>query len=653
MTLTRIVAAIVDTQKLTVYKENGDKIEIPQGDVRVKRIIDAVTEPLVAQGWADVDIGYANEGGNAYKDVEEKSSGLVRFFRATKKAIADFFNPEKDGKAVEPVELGHVPTDAPIPTVEVNKPIRTMDPHPNVKAASTPEKVQDATPHVKKDTRSAVEEIMRNAKPVTAKDFDSRAHDAKNETMIAVVDTPNGPAIVPGVENLENHLRQAAKLGSTVGVQRFLERLGAVIGDRGHSVQELLNFMSKGDLPIADDGCIVGYKVLRSTRKEAHYIDPNDPMPVPTKGYYVDCHSGRVLQRVGSLVQQKTVDPSRRTQCSTGLHIARRQYLRGFSGDIITLVKIAPEDVIAVPEGEPDKMRARAYHILGEIPKNEHDRLRNNQPIEGMVAKQMLGMALRGEHIGIIEDVIIGGAMGKGIEVVLRQDAKVTQQPKITKDTVAAEPIADPEQKVGFAPVDAKQVSEQVNQKKMTPAEITKQEEAVSAITPIVEAVAEADEPVLVASEPVPESRSMKIKRLVAELRQATDTTKKVGLAQELLAIAKTARKTLLGLGVSDADYVMVKQFAEGGPTPTPASKVKNVNKSPAVKGESPEAKEVAATHAKTSAQQKAINDLVAKAQKGDRKAYQDLLSRKKKAKKSWTALGVSNFETIQAKFES
>lgn len=152
MALTRIVAALVDVDRLTVYKADGTKIEIPQGDVRVKRIIDETTDALTSQGWADVDLTYQDEGGNVYKDVEEKSSGLVRFFRATKKAIASFFNPEKDAEFVEPVKLGTVPVP------ELKQPIRTMDMDPSVdgKAASTPDKIRDAVAPVKKSTHEAV-----------------------------------------------------------------------------------------------------------------------------------------------------------------------------------------------------------------------------------------------------------------------------------------------------------------------------------------------------------------------------------------------------------------------------------------------------------------------------------------------------------------
>lgn len=587
MSVTRIVAAILDTHQLVLYKEDGETIEIPQGDVRVKRIIDEVTTPLSTNGWADVEIGYPEEVQNHYAEFEGQTSGVVRFFRVAKKFVKNLFNPATDAEPVAPVALGQVPVPGMMGTPDPLPPMKPID----TKAESVPEKIQDATQNQKPTLTSAVDQIMANAKPVTDPGFNTEDHNSVEDTMIAVVTTPTGPAIIPGVENLSNQMRVASKLGSTMGVQKFLERLGAVIDKRGHSVQELLNFMSRGDLPIADDGSIIGYKVLRSTAKNGGYLsESEDPMPVPPKGYYVDCHSGRVLQRVGSYVTQKNVDESRRTQCSTGLHIARRAYLRGFPGDVITLVKIAPEDVMAVPSGEPDKMRARGYHIIAEIPAEEHERLRCNQPIEGMMAKRMLGMAIKGQHIDILEDVVIGGDKGNGLQVTPRKGVAQRTAPAITSDAPVAEALPDPEQKIGYTPVDAKAVSEAVISNKagapgtMSTEEVAKQEEAVSVIAPIAEAITESEEPVV---EPAPvaplpatgsgqESRADKIKRLIDVLRGKGAPNTKVDAARELIAIGKGAKKSLSKLNVSDADVNLVNQWAqqEGAaktvPTPKP-----------------------------------------------------------------------------------
>ncbi|MEL2330844.1 hypothetical protein, partial [Klebsiella pneumoniae] len=86
--------------------------------------------------------------------------------------------------------------------------------------------------------------------------------------------------------------------------------------------------------PIADDGCIVIYKLLLKDGPSDH-----------KEFSYRDIHSQKVPQSVGTLVcmNESLVDPDRRNECSNGLHVARRQYLGNFSGNVCVLAKVAPE----------------------------------------------------------------------------------------------------------------------------------------------------------------------------------------------------------------------------------------------------------------------------------------------------------------------
>lgn len=244
-----------------------------------------------------------------------------------------------------------------------------------------------------------------------------------NSETVAVVDDK----IIPDVHHLEAHIEHAATTGNTVGLENFMKRIAAVIDNRGHSVQELMNFMKRGDLPIAEDGCIVAYKVLTSYGQE--------------EGTFVDCHTKNVKQRVGSRVvmDEKLVDPDRRTECSTGLHIARRGYLSGFGGDIITLVKVAPEDVIAVPFSEPDKMRAAAYHIVALLPSRVYQTLRHNKPMTGDAeASQILADVIAGKHVGVLEEVRIHSAQGGDVVITpLDTSGQSIEPPKVSGEAKA------------------------------------------------------------------------------------------------------------------------------------------------------------------------------------------------------------------------
>lgn len=386
MTKIKVVAAIVDTQQLKLYKEDGKTVTIPQGDPRVQRIIDETKDDLIAGRVAEVDISHPGEVvGTSMKEFEETSSGLVRFFRVTKSAISSLFG-------------GQASQETPAPEEE-----------------HLPEMVIGQ--FVPKNLDSALEQIMENAIPVTD---DSVSPD---ETVVAVVN--NKP--IPGAENLVGQFEYANRMGSRQGVDNFLKRIAKVIDERRHSVDDLLKFMSRGDLPIADDGCIIIYKILRRI--------PKDGLP------YVDCHTRNVPQGPGSFVLMAPglVDPNRHNECSNGLHVARRGYLGNFSGDVCVLAKVRPEDVIAVPAKDANKMRVCAYHILFELSADMFSSLQANQDMTGNAAGQkLLARAMSGDHPSPSEKVEIGGQ--RGTNITITRLSKSSEAQSTTAKTTEAKP---------------------------------------------------------------------------------------------------------------------------------------------------------------------------------------------------------------------
>jgi hypothetical protein len=279
------------------------------------------------------------------------------------------------------------------------------------------------------------------------------------ETIVAEV---NGKRI-PGMEKLERQIHHAAYTEDCKGFTLFMERLAAVIDDRGHSVQELLNFMQKADLPIADDGSIVAYKTLNYWR--------GDEPQKRTEDVFVDKHSKTVVQKLGSRVSMpmSKVDPSRRVECSTGLHIARRRYLRHYFGDVLTLVKVAPEDVIAVPNNDPDKMRAAAYHIVAVLPERISAIIRKDQPMTSdPEAAKILADIIAGDHVGVLEEVRIGekkaeaeSEYDKEIEVEQNEEA----QPFLgAGDNGMAAALDDPEVQEDAGEVDIRELNRKVEE---------------------------------------------------------------------------------------------------------------------------------------------------------------------------------------------
>lgn len=403
MTKLRIVAAVVDTKQLTLYKEDGTTLFIKQGDPRLRKILSDIT-PVIAAGLvAEVDLSVEN----AYRNFEEQSGGLVQFFRVSKKKVANFFSFETE--EVSPVE-----------PQAIRPPVYLGD---------------------------AIEDILAHSVSVSHGSF-SEIETTTDDTMIAVVTDGQSRSVIPSMENLRGQFDYANRLGSRTGVLNFLRRISLVIEKRQHSIHDLLKFMEKGDLPIADDGSIIIYKILKRN----------------TKGGYVDCHTRNVHQKIGSFVcmDEKLVDPNRRNECSNGLHVARRGYISGFSGDVCVLAKLAPEDVIAVPTHDANKMRVCGYHILFELTKEDHAKLKMNQPMTGTKEAQiMLGKAISGDHIGRIEEVRINS--GYGTNVVITQLGKSELRPAPTEQVKHT--AIDKEEAVDI-PVDPKAVAKQVTAEK-------------------------------------------------------------------------------------------------------------------------------------------------------------------------------------------
>ena len=400
--LVEIVAITVDTREAVLYHRDGSTTTIQQGDKRLPGIVKVAQEQIPETGYAIVDIGEEVPRRAEFNDVEQGTGGLIKFFKVAKKAVADFFapSPEKvtETAHVRPVDIGIKPDEEP---VEVH-----IDPLVEAGAAVQQALEQSqAKPEVKSndqildETRDRMNALIGNGKGTDNPDFHKRLQD--DETIVAV-NTVTG-AILPEAQKLAPQFKIAAKLQNYKGIENLMKRLEPVLKNRRHSAADLMHFLEKGDLPIADDGCIVIFKRLETAT-----------------GGYVDVHSRKVKQKVGSFVfmREGLVDPNRRQDCSNGLHVASLSYLSGFSGNRTIIGKVRPEDVFAVPEYNTNKMRVCGYHILGELPPKVRDAVNQGKPMDSVPeGKVILENVLRGNHIGVTQYVEIGGNNGSNLTI--------------------------------------------------------------------------------------------------------------------------------------------------------------------------------------------------------------------------------------------
>lgn len=490
----RVKAALVDVRRLTLYLEDGSKHVIPQGDPAIQAIVDAVI-PYSTKGLI-TELDLADFISNPYADYEERSGGVVRLFKVAKKFVTNIFKSkeEKDAEAAKRSVFLGATASSPIATADV------------AGLPNTSNVTEEKATH-------AVSEIMAAAQPIQKGDSDDLKED---ETVIAVVDGK----VIPGVEALKDQFAHFAKSNSK-GLENFLKRIATVIDDRGHSVEDLLRFMEKGDLPLADDGSIIAYKILRNDSRRG-------------KGYYLDCHSGRVSQRVGSyvVVDLKLVDTNRRNECSNGLHIARRGYLGSFGGDICTLCKVAPEDVVTVPHGDPNKVRVMGYHILGELSRDDFQKLKANKHMtDGTEAAKLLTSAMRGDHIERVEEVRITQQRGGGLQVKALKEGYERSSDR--EDTSKKEAVAT---KAAAPSTDAKALD---STKEISNADV----KAIS------KTVAEKKSVTSGSS-----SKKDKVIALIADVKAAKDEKTATAFYNEILNLKKTSKTSWEKLGTTQIE---------------------------------------------------------------------------------------------------
>ncbi len=264
------------------------------------------------------------------------------------------------------------------------------------------------------------------------------------DTVVALVkeSTP-----IVGAETMQKQIMQHSTDNSTEAVDAFFLRLANKING-GHAPADLLRFMEVADLPLAKDGTILAYKVLR--RRE---------------NAFVDCHTQKITQWVGSIVEMPAalVDPNRNQDCSHGIHIANRRYIRDFGGDVCVLCSIAPEDVIAVPAYSRFKMRVRKYHILDLLTPTEYSLLKDGKPItdcadgvERLRRARNLEYPAATTHVQLLVPT-----------VAKVEDFTVTKLKPVTEPAI---PVADTEPETTVLPANS---LDSVTEGKVTPVSVT------------------------------------------------------------------------------------------------------------------------------------------------------------------------------------
>ena len=431
--LVTIVGISVDAQNAVLYLEDGSTVTIAQGDPRLPIIVETAKKQIPVDGSAVVDIAEPVKVRNEFKETEEGTGGLIKFFRVAKSFIKKFIDTESPEKVdesvahISPLELGIKPGQTILDVEEADDTTYALEAQPVAVEAVVEAPVAEVTKPAELTNDQKIElatarmrELAGKGSTVDDPDFHKPITDEDPDTIVAI-NTKTG-SVIPHAHKLSSQMKAASKLKDFRGFVNFLNRLEPVLKARGHSAEDLMKFIEYGDLPIADDGCIVIYKRLKQKGNT-----------------FVDVHSGNIKQNVGSYVFMKPglVDPNRRQDCSNGLHVASLGYLSSFSGNVTVMAKVRPEDVFAVPEYSHTKMRVCGYHILAVLPESLRNHVNSGGSISSIPeGKELLNKVLRGAHVGITELVEVGGHNGSNVTYTKVENAEAAKAEEVKVDLV-------------------------------------------------------------------------------------------------------------------------------------------------------------------------------------------------------------------------
>lgn len=547
--LVTIVGISVDAQNAVLYLEDGSTVTIAQGDPRLPIIVETAKKYIPVDGSAVVDIAEPVKVRNEFKETEEGTGGLIKFFRVAKSFVKKFIDTESPEKVdetvahISPLELGIKPGQTILDVEEADDLTYALEAQPAAVEAAVEAPVAEEVKPVEMTNDQKIDlatarmrELAGKGSTVDDPEFHKPITDEDPDTIVAV-NTQTG-SVIPHAHKLSSQMKAASKLKDFRGFVNFLNRLEPVLKDRGHSAEDLMKFIEYGDLPIADDGCIVIYKRL----KEKH-------------GTFVDVHSGNIKQNVGSYVFMRPglVDPNRRQDCSNGLHVASLGYLSSFSGNVTVMAKVRPEDVFAVPEYSHTKMRVCGYHILAVLPESLRTHVNTGGSISSIPeGKELLNKVLRGAHVGITELVEVGGHNGSNVTYTKVENTEAAKAEEVKVDLV----------------------KETLEQSDLTEAAPTEK------AAPVLATDLKEPAPVL-----APEIKKTKIDLLWEQFEAAylaEDLATAQKFAEELISAKQKAKKGWAKLGISDGDAELILSIRE-------ASDIKVTT--PETKAETPKAK--------------------------------------------------------------
>lgn len=151
--------------------------------------------------------------------------------------------------------------------------------------------------------------------------------------------------------------------------ERLVKFVGFLMNNPSrNSILSAHQFLEANDMPITEDGMILGYKGVDSNYYSIH----GNTQTRVISGKVIS--GGYIFNGVGEKieVERSCVSDNINDSCAEGLHIGSKSYAQGW-GHKTLLVKFSPADIVSVPKLEAtDKLRVCKYEVVAEMqPKKE------------------------------------------------------------------------------------------------------------------------------------------------------------------------------------------------------------------------------------------------------------------------------------------
>ncbi len=170
----------------------------------------------------------------------------------------------------------------------------------------------------------------------------------------------NGVSVLEGIVFVDEEVLPAS-LGNKVltlakdnlPIDRFIKFWHKLKENPSYTaVQAIFSFLERNNLPIMEDGNLIGYKAVKED--------------------WTDKYSGKFLNTVEFTlkINRRLVDDNTELDCSYGFHVGSQTYVKNFAkdGDRILEVVVNPKDVVSVPnEAMCNKIRVCEYFVKGEL----------------------------------------------------------------------------------------------------------------------------------------------------------------------------------------------------------------------------------------------------------------------------------------------